>query len=183
MGQLQIGPGLKMDDGVVLGYRADRLDQPQPLIMGEQARLRIGTVIYEGSRIGKHFQTGHHVIVREQNEIGDDVSVWSQSVIDYGCRIGSRVLIHVGVYVSQHSVIEDDAFLAPGAKLANDKYPIDKGNLKGPIIRAGARIGMNATIMPGITVGQGATIGAGSVVTHDVPDGAVVIGVPARVKP
>jgi acetyltransferase-like isoleucine patch superfamily enzyme len=65
--------------------------------------------------------------------------------------------------------------------IANDKYPVDKSNLRGPTIRAGARIGINATILPAVEIGAGAMVGAGSVVTRDVPAGALVMGVPARV--
>ena len=179
---VSIGRGLVRDENVTIGYRAERLAEPRPLRIGAEARLRSGTVIYEGSTIGDRFQTGHGVVVREQNEIGDDVQIWSHSVIDYGCRVGSRVLIHAGVYVAQNTVIEDDVFLGPGAALANDKYPIDKSKLVGPTIRAGARIGLNATVMPGVVVGRDAMVGAGSVVTRDVPDKATVFGVPARPK-
>jgi len=174
------GDGLECDAGVLLGYQADRLAERRPLVLGAHARLRSGTVLYEGSTIGDHFATGHGVVIREENEIGDHVSVWSNSVVDYGCRIGSRVLLHTGVYLAQFTVLEDDVFLGPGAMTSNDKYPVDKTNLVGPTIRAGARIGMRAVILPGVTIGRGAMIGAGSVVTRDVPDGATVAGVPAR---
>ncbi|MBX3412072.1 MAG: N-acetyltransferase [Pirellulales bacterium] len=177
---VRTGEGLRRDDGVLLGYLAERLAERRPLILGAYARLRSGTVLYEGSTIGDHFATGHHVIVREENQIGDHVRIWSNSVIDYGCRLGSRVLVHTGVYLAQFTVVEDDVFLAPGAMTANDKYPIDKSNLRGPIIRAGAKIGMRATILPGVTIGRGAMVGAGSVVTRDVEAGATVVGSPAR---
>lgn len=179
-GLIRTGEGLQRDAGVLLGYVAERLEARRPLALGAHARLRSGTVLYEGSTIGDHFSTGHHVVIREENEIGDHVSVWSNSVVDYGCRIGSRVLIHTGVYLAQFTVVEDDVFFAPGSMTANDKYPVDKANLCGPTIRAGARIGMRATILPGVTVGRGAMVGAGSVVTRDVEDGATVAGVPAR---
>jgi acetyltransferase-like isoleucine patch superfamily enzyme len=67
--------------------------------------------------------------------------------------------------------------------IANDKYPVDKSNLRGPTIRAGARIGINATILPAVVIGENALVGAGSVVTRDVPAGARVMGVPARIVP
>lgn len=180
LGRVRTGSGLECDEGVTLGYLADRLTERRPLVLGANARLRSGTVLYEGSTIGDDFATGHGVVIREENKIGDQVSVWSHSVVDYGCHIGSRVLLHTGVYLAQFTVIEDDVFLGPGAMTANDKYPVDKSNLAGPTIRAGARIGMRAVILPGVTIGRGAMIGAGSVVTRDVPDGATVAGVPAR---
>lgn len=178
---LQLGADMVRDEDVLLGYRADRLAARQPLVIGDRARLRSWTVLYEGSTIGDDFATGHGVVVREENEIGDRVQIWSHSVIDYGCRIGSDILIHTGVYVSQFSVLEDGVFLAPGVALANDKYPVDKSNLKGPVIRGGARVGMNSTVLPGVEIGANAQVGAGSVVARDIPAGAVAYGVPARV--
>src|SRR5437660_5882195 len=75
------------DPGAVLDYPADRMNG-QRLLLGPDARVRSGTVLYCGSRIGARFQTGHNVVIREECAIGDDVSVWSNSVVDYGCRIG-----------------------------------------------------------------------------------------------
>ena len=83
-------------------------------VLGAGARLRSGTVIYDGThdRDGA-WTTGHGVVIREGCEIGDDVSVWSNSVIDYGCRIGDRVKIHCNCYVAQYTELEDDVFSRP----------------------------------------------------------------------
>lgn len=172
-----------MHAGVVVGHPVDRLPV-EPIELGPDAQLRSGTVIYDGSRIGARLQTGHGVVIREQNTIGDDVAIWSGSVIDYGCVIGDRVKVHSGCYVAQFSVLEDGAFLAPGVALANDRYPGVPGSseqMQGPYIEAGAQIGVNATLVPGVRIGAGAIVGSGAVVTRDVPPGAVVYGNPARV--
>jgi acetyltransferase-like isoleucine patch superfamily enzyme len=153
-------------------------------VVGDGARLRTGTVLYVGSRIGRNFETGHHVVVREQNRIGNDVSVWSDTVIDYGCVIGHRVKIHSNCYVAQFTEIEDDAFLAPGVTIANDLYPgsrISAEQMRGPLIAAGAQIGVNVTILPYVRIGAGAIIGAGSTVTRDIPDRTIAYGSPAVV--
>lgn len=173
--------GLVADDGVVVGYPAER-GSGDPLRLGPEARLRSGTVVYSGSRIGIRFQTGHHVVVREDSRIGDDVSVWSNTVVDYGCQLGDRVKIHSGCYVAQYSRLEHDSFLAPGVVLANDLYPGDAASaqaMAGPTIGAGAQVGVGCRILPYVTIGAGAIIGAGSVVTRDVSAGAVAYGVPA----
>ncbi len=107
------------DQGVLVGYPVSRTDAG-PLVLGAGARLRSGTVLYDGSTIGLRLQTGHGVVIREGCQVGDDVSVWTNSVIDYGCRIGSRVKIHCNCYVAQYSELEDDVFLAPGVTIAND---------------------------------------------------------------
>ncbi len=178
-----VGTGHRIDDGVEIGYPPDRAIE-QDLSLGPDARLRRGTVIYDGSRIGARFSTGHNVVVRESNQIGEDVSIWSNSVIDYGCVLGSRVKVHSNCYVAQFSVLEDDVFLAPGASLANDLYPGDEtsaAQMQGPLIRRGAQLGVNVTVLPYVEIGAGAIIGAGAVVTRDVPPRAIVRGQPARV--
>jgi acetyltransferase-like isoleucine patch superfamily enzyme len=174
--------GLVADDDVVVGYPASR-PVARTLVLGPGARLRSGTVLYDGSEIGRDFETGHHVIVRERTRIGDQVSVWSNTVVDYGCVIGHRVKIHCNCYVAQFTELEDDAFLAPGVTIANDLFPGHTGSasaMAGPLIRAGAQIGVNVTILPYVTIGEGSIIGSGSVVTRDIPPGMVAYGNPAR---
>ncbi len=166
---------------MILGYPASRAET-DALALGAGARLRSGTVIYEGSHIGDRFQTGHNVVVREQSWIGDDVAIWSNAVIDYGCVIGDRVKIHCGCYVAQFTEIEDDAFLAPGVIVGNNLYPGLAGSadaMRGPRIGAGAQVGVNVTILPYVNIGAGAIVGAGAVVTRDVAPGAVAYGSPA----
>jgi acetyltransferase-like isoleucine patch superfamily enzyme len=172
------------DAGVIVGYPVSRPGSVA-LELGAGARLRSGTVIYDGSRIGRGLQTGHGVVIREENEIGSDVSVWSNTVIDYGCRIGNRVKIHANCYIAQFTTLEDDVFLAPGVTIANDLYPGDERSAKlmsGPHIEAGAQIGVNVTILPFVRIGAGAIIGSGSVVTRDIPAGFVAYGNPAVAK-
>jgi acetyltransferase-like isoleucine patch superfamily enzyme len=178
---LQIGDGLVADDGVTLGYASSR-SAAQRLVLGPGARLRTGTVLYAGVEIGSGFQSGHHVIVREGTRIGDQVAVWSNAVIDYGCVIGNRAKIHCNCYVAQFTELEDDVFLAPGVTIANDLFPGNPESaaaMAGPLIRAGAQIGVNATILPYVTIGAGAIVGAGSVVTRDIPPATVAYGHPA----
>ena len=173
------------DPGVIVGYPPERRVASTELALGAGSRLRAGTIVYGGSRIGSGLQTGHNVVIREENAIGDDVSVWSNTVVDYGCVIGDRVKIHSNVYIPQFSVIEDDVFIAPGCTFANDVHPgcacSEYQNMRGPTIRRGARIGVNVTMTPGVEIGAYALVGSGSVVTRDVPPGAVVAGSPARV--
>jgi acetyltransferase-like isoleucine patch superfamily enzyme len=180
LGTTQVGEGLRSDEAVLLGAASDR-GRFGELRLGGAARLRSGTVLYQGARIGDRFQTGHHVVVREETVIGDDVSIWSNSVIDYGCVVGDGVKIHCNCYVAQFTEIEEGAFLGPGVVLTNDLYPGREDSaaaLSGPLIGARAHIG-SVTILPFVTIGAGALIGAGSVVTRDVPAGTVAYGCPA----
>jgi acetyltransferase-like isoleucine patch superfamily enzyme len=148
------------------------------------AVIRSHTVIYAGNVIGSGFQTGNKVNVRELNEIGDDVSIGTLSVIEHHVKIGDGVRIHTQAFVPEFSVLEDHSWLGPNVVLTNAKYPESLGvkdRLVGPVIRRGAKIGANVTILPGVVVGENALVGAGAVVVRDVPAGAVVAGNPARV--
>jgi acetyltransferase-like isoleucine patch superfamily enzyme len=172
------------DRDVRLDYRSDRAVASR-LALGRHARLRSGTVLYSGSRIGDWFETGHHVVVREDCIIGDHVSVWSNTVLDYSCRIGDGVKIHANCYVAQYTEIMADAFLAPGVTIANDLYPGQPESaalMSGPRIGARAQLGVNVTVLPFVRIGEGCLVGAGSVVTRDLPAGTVAFGNPARVR-
>jgi acetyltransferase-like isoleucine patch superfamily enzyme len=154
------------------------------VLLGSGACLRSHTVVYAPNRIGERFQTGHGVLVREENEIGDDVSIGSGSVVEHHVRIGHRVRLHSNVFVPEFSVLEDECWLGPNVVLTNARYPTSpraKSELKGPIVEARARVGANATLLPGVRIGREALVGAGAVVTRDVAPGSVVVGNPARV--
>ena len=144
--------------------------------------IRPGSTIYCDVAIGNSLRTGHNALVRENTVIGDRVLVGTNVVIDGGCRIGSRVSIQSNVYVPTNTVIEDSVFLGPCSVLTNDKYPIRVPyDLKGPVLRRGASVGANATILPGVEIGEGAMVAAGALVTKDVPAWKLAIGAPARV--
>ena len=181
---LDLGESSVIDEGVLIGYPSERITQSERLVIGKNARIRSGSVIYCGSEIGDNLQTGHSVLIREENLIGNNFSIWNNSVVDYGCVIGNNIKIHWGVYIAQYTVSEDDVFIAPGVVVANDTHPGCRYSdrcMKGPTIKKGAQIGVNATLLPFITVGEQSLIGGGSVVTKDVPPQSVVYGNPARV--
>lgn len=181
---IKIGENPLIDSTVIIGEVPQREIYDKFLKLGINAKIRSHSVIYAGSTIGDNFNTGHNVIVREENIIGDNVMIWSNSIIDYGSKIGNRVKIHSLIYISQFTIIEDDVFLAPGVITGNDLHPGCRKSrecLKGPIIKKGARIGLNVTVLPYVTIGEYALIGAGSVVTHNIPDRKLAYGIPAKV--
>lgn len=180
---VELGDDFQLDPHVILGYRTGRRIADRGLFIGPGAQIRSGSVIYGGTRIGGHLETGHNVIIREENEIGDNFSLWNNSTIDYGCRIGNNVKIHANSYIAQFTTIEDDVFMAPGATIANDIHPgcpFSSQCMRGPTIKRGVQIGVNATLLPFVTIGEGAMIGSGAVVTKDVPPWTVMAGNPAR---
>lgn len=183
-GLVRLGEPEELAPYVLVGQRPRRAVEALALDVGAGARLGSGTILYLGSVIGARLQTGHHVVVREQNVLGDEVSIWSNSVIDYGCQIGSHVKIHTNVYIAQLSTLEDEVFIAPGVSFANDIHPgcpMSGPCMRGPTIKRGAQLGVNVTVVPYVVIGEQALIGAGSVVTRDIPARAVAYGNPARV--
>lgn len=179
---VELGQDCQIDPGVLLGYPPGRNVERRAVRIGEGSQLRAGTVVYASVEIGKGFETGHGVVIREGSRIGDDCAIWNHSTVDYDCVIGNRVRIHCNVYVCQYTTIEDDVFLAPGVMLANDPHPLCTKCMQGPTIRSGARIGIGSIVLPHVVIGENALVGAGSVVTKDVPAGTVVAGSPAQVR-
>jgi acetyltransferase-like isoleucine patch superfamily enzyme len=180
---VSIGEGTVIGPFVVIG-EPPRGAEPGALAtrIGPAAVIRSHTVIYAGNVIGARFQTGHAVLLRELNQVGDDVSIGSHSIIEHHVILGARVRIHSNVFIPEFSVLEEDAWVGPCVVFTNARYPRGrdvKETLAGPRLLAGAKIGANATLLPGVTIGRGALVGAGAVVVRDVPDGAVVVGNPA----
>jgi len=177
-GRVNLGKGSIIQDNVVIGNS----DEGEVNI-GRKALIRSGSIIYSGVKIGDNFQSGHNALIRENTEIGDDVLIGTNSVVDSNCIIGNRVKAQTNVYITAYTTIEDDVFLGPCCVTTNDKYMrYDSVRLEGPVIKRGARIGANATILPGIVIGEEAVVGAGAVVTGDVAGKEIVVGVPAKKK-
>jgi len=124
--------------------------------------------------------------------IGDGCKIGSFVEIRRQVTIGAKVKIQAFAFIPEGVTIEDACFIGPHVCFTNDKYPRatdSDGRPKGPgdweivptLVKTGASIGANATILCGIVIGRGALVGAGAVVTQDVPDFAIVAGVPAQV--
>ena len=151
----------------------------------------------EFCRIAPDVKLGKNVIIHafvnlygcsigDNSKIGTFVEIQKGSFVGKNCKVSSHTFICEGV------TIEDDVFVGHGVMFINDKYPRstnESGELQteedwevvSTIVKQGASIGSNATLLCGITVGSGSIVGAGSVVTRDVPDNSVVAGNPARV--
>lgn len=179
-----LGAGTTVEDFCIVGSPPrGASDGSLPTVIGGGSVIRSHTVIYAGNTIGRNFQTGNKVNIRESNRIGNDVSVGTLSVIEHHVEIADKVRIHTQVFIPEFSVLEEGCWIGPNVVLTNAKYPLSPGvkdRLAGPVIRKGAKIGANATLLPGVVIGENALVGAGAVVVSDVPAGAVVVGNPAR---
>jgi acetyltransferase-like isoleucine patch superfamily enzyme len=181
---VHLGEGCVVGDFVIIG-EPPRGAEPGDLatVIGPGAVIRSHSVIYAGNTIGARFQAGHGALLRESNDIGDDVSVGSHSVVEHHVTIEDRARIHSMAFVPEYTTLKEGCWVGPGAKLTNTPHPLcpDVSRcIVGPTIMPGAKIGGNATVLPGVTVGENALVGAGAVVTKDVPARAVVAGNPAR---
>lgn len=116
--------------------------------------------------------------------IGEDCNICDGVFIESGVVIGNKVTIKSGVQLWEGFTIEDEVFIGPNATFTNNSFPRSRDpnriHLKTLVLK-GASIGANATILPGLVLGRYCMIGAGAVVTKNVPDGAVVIGNPAKI--
>jgi acetyltransferase-like isoleucine patch superfamily enzyme len=121
-------------------------------------------------------------------EIGDESRVGAFVEIQRDVVVGRRVRIQSHTFICSGVRIDDDVFVGHNVTFINDRHPSTEGartgswTLEPTRVKARASIGSGAVILCGLTIGEGARIGAGAVVTHDVPDGATVVGVPAKLK-
>ncbi len=116
--------------------------------------------------------------------IGSDCNLCDGVFVENDVVVGDRVTVKCGVQLWDGVVLEDDVFVGPNATFCNDAFPRSRVHDRSPartLVRRGASIGANATILPGLEVGPGAMVGAGAVVTRSVPANAVVVGNPARI--
>lgn len=135
-------------------------------------------IIGDGTRIWQY------VVVLPNAVIGEECNICSHCLIENDVILGKRVTVKSGVQLWDGIRIGDDVFIGPNVTFTNDKFPRSKQypeTFSTTEIDAGASIGANATILPGIKVGRQAMVGAGSVVTRSVPPNAIVIGNPARI--
>ena len=144
------------------------------------------TAIVESSDIGEGTRIWHFVHVREGAKIGKKCNIGKGVYIDTEVIIGDNVKIQNFATIYRGVVVEDDVFIGPAVVFTNDLYPRafvwGEEKIERTIVRRGASIGANSTIVCGIEIGEYAMVGAGSVVTKDVPPHALVYGNPARLR-
>ena len=122
-------------------------------------------------------------VVFPNAKIGENCNLCANVLVENDVVIGNNVTVKSGVQLWDGIIVEDNVFIGPNATFTNDLFPHSKNpdwELKRTIIKKGASIGANATMLCGITIGENAMVGAGSVVTKDIPSGELWVGNPAK---
>lgn len=187
----KIGDGSFVDDGCVLGRvprsgaasRKKASEALPPLEIGYNCVISALVILYRGTKIGNEVMIGDLVSIREQNVIGDETIIARLISMEPRTVIGQRVRTAAVTHLTSDMIIEDDAFIGSHISTTNDNNMGRgvAGVYKGPNIKRGARIGSNATLLPGVVIGEEAVVAAGALVSHDVPARKIVMGVPAKV--
>jgi acetyltransferase-like isoleucine patch superfamily enzyme len=185
-----VGGGARLQDNVVVGKPlvlgsrsgADR-SVPPPAVIGPGATICAGAVVIAGARIGARAVIGDQSHVRERAEVGDESVIGRGSAVDNDVRVGARVSVQTGCYLTAFSTVEDDVFVGPCVTTTNDNTMSRHGPdtpLRGATLRRACRVGAGSVLLPGVEVGEEAFVAAGALVTRDVAPRSVVMGFPAK---
>jgi UDP-2-acetamido-3-amino-2,3-dideoxy-glucuronate N-acetyltransferase len=142
--------------------------------------------VVETSSVGNGTRIWAFAHILPGARIGEDCNICDHTFIENDVRVGNRVTIKSGVQLWDGVELEDEVFIGPNATFTNDPMPRSKQYLSPEtrprtILKRGASVGANATLLPGVVIGERAVVGAGAVVTRDVPPRAIVVGNPARI--
>jgi acetyltransferase-like isoleucine patch superfamily enzyme len=156
-------------------------------LIGSGVVIRAAAIVYAGVEIDTATVVGHHTLLRSFVIVGQDSQLGHNLTIERASRIGSWVRCSPGSHITSSCALADRVFLGAGVRTVNDMYLIwhdseRQADLVPPSFGYAARVGSGSTILSGVSIGEHALVGAGSVVTRDVPAGAVAYGVPARVR-
>ena len=188
----KIGENVRIDENAIIGklpLKAKRSVTTKeksylPAQIGDNTLIGAGAIIYIGATIGKNILIADYATIREESKIGDYTIVGRGVAIENGTKIGKYCKIETNAYITAYSNVEDYVFIAPSVSTSNDNFlgrtEERFKHFKGVTIKKGGRIGVGATILPGITIFEDAVVAAGSVVTKDVPEKVIFAGVPAK---
>lgn len=189
--------GVEIEDGVEIfpgayigkepkgaGVLARQPTYNKKIIIRKNSSIGPHAIIFYDVEIGENTLVGDGASIREKSYIGANCLISRYVTINYNARIGDRVKIMDLTHITGNTIIGNDVFISTMVGTTNDNYigrlRSDEQRLIGPIIDDCASIGAGATLLPGVRIGRGALVGAGAVVSKDVEEYVVVMGVPAR---
>lgn len=187
-----IGNNVRVDDGAAIGKQPMRAaasaitsnEAVPPCRIGDGCIVGSHAVVYAGATLGDRVLVADMATVRENVTVGERTILGRGVAVENFCTIGRRCKVETGAYITAHSLIEDFVFIAPGVLTSNDAFAGRTEerfkHFKGVTIRRGARLGVGATILPGLEIGADAMIAAGALLTRNAEPATVYMGRPAR---
>lgn len=188
-----IEDGVEIFEGCVIGRKpkapgctSRKVDESfDKTIIGKETVLSPGCTVYAGVNIGHNTLLGDHCSIREDCKIGDYCIISRNVSVNYNTLVGNRTKIMDNSHITGNAVIEEDVFISVLVATTNDntmgreEYDVD--HVGGPHIKRGTTIGAAANILPNVIVGENCIVGASALVTKDIPDNKVVMGIPAKI--
>lgn len=155
-------------------------------VVGAGVAVRSGAVVYAGVQIGVNAVIGHHTLLRSAVQVGADTQLGHHLTVERATRIGRSVRCSPGSHLTSSTLVADHVFLGAGVRTVNDKTltwrdPHRRPTLVPPVFDTGAKVGSGSVVLAGVRIGEHALVGAGSLVSHDIPAGALAYGHPARI--
>ncbi len=187
-----LGDNIRVDDGAVIGKRPMRAansavtkeQELPPCRIASDGIIGTGAVVYRGAVLGRKVLVADLATIRENVTIGDGTIIGRGAAVENYCTIGRYCKLETNAYITAYSELGDRVFVAPCVATSNDNFVgrTEKRfqQFKGVTAQKGARIGVNATILPGKTIAADALVAAGALVTKDVPAKQIAAGVPAK---
>ena len=194
-GEIEIGDGTIIEDGVVIGApstedliafrnalsKGEKVEIGEFIsrktTVGEDCIIRSGTVIHSGAIIGDHLDCYRNVLIGDMTRIGNNVYIMDSTQIFLDVKIGNNV--RLSGFCANRSIIEDNVSML-GYLVHKYEQPVGGYDEKAPVIKKGAVVGMLALVVGGVIVDKNAYVGAGAMVTKDVPSNWIVAGCPAK---
>ncbi|MCS7081512.1 MAG: DapH/DapD/GlmU-related protein [Bacteroidota bacterium] len=189
---VRIGDGVRIDEHAVIGKQpmraarsaVTRAEEQPPAEIGDGCLIGAHAIIYAGARLEAGVMVADLATVRERVQVGAGTIIGRGVAVENDCLIGRYCKLETNAYITAYSRLEDFVFVAPCVATSNDPFAGRTAErfrrFRGVTVRRGGRIGVHATILPGIEIGEDALVGAGAVLTRHAQPGLIYKGVPAR---